>query len=91
MLLKDKVVIISGVGPGMGQSMAKIAAREGAKVGLGARNQDYLDQVSKDIAEQGGEVVAVSTDEFNEKYLLKSNLAWARDSFLEITKQKLRA
>ena len=65
MLLKDKVVIISGVGPGMGQSMAKIAAREGAKVGLGARNQEYLDQVSKDIAEQGGEVVAVSTDVTN--------------------------
>ena len=28
MLLKDKVVIISGVGPGMGQSMAKLAASE---------------------------------------------------------------
>ena len=31
MLLKDKVVIISGVGPGMGQSMAKLAAREAPK------------------------------------------------------------
>ena len=26
MLLKDKVIVISGVGPGMGQSLAKIAA-----------------------------------------------------------------
>ena len=28
MLLKDKVIIVSGVGPGMGQAMAKIAAME---------------------------------------------------------------
>ena len=62
MLLKDKVVIISGVGPGMGQSMAKLAAREGAKVGMGARNQEYLDSVAAEIKDNGGEVVAISTD-----------------------------
>ena len=62
MLLKNKVVIISGVGPGMGQSMARIAAQEGAKVGLGARNQDYLDQIAEEITNDGGDVVALSTD-----------------------------
>ncbi len=62
MLLKDKVVIISGVGPGMGQSMAKLAAREGAKVGMGARNQEYLDSVAAEIIDNGGEVLAISTD-----------------------------
>ena len=62
MLLKDKVVIISGVGPGMGQSMAKLAAREGAKVGMGARNQEFLDSVAAEIKDNGGEVVAISTD-----------------------------
>lgn len=62
MLLKDKVVIISGVGPGMGQQMAKIAAAEGAKVGLGARNQDYIDSIAKDITAAGGQAIAVSTD-----------------------------
>jgi NAD(P)-dependent dehydrogenase (short-subunit alcohol dehydrogenase family) len=46
----------------MGQAMAKIAAQEGAKVGLGARNQDYLDQIKKDIEDAGGQAVAVSTD-----------------------------
>ncbi|HEY4547582.1 MAG TPA: SDR family NAD(P)-dependent oxidoreductase, partial [Pedomonas sp.] len=46
MLLKDKVIIITGVGPGMGQAMARIAAQEGAKVVLGARNQDFLDGVA---------------------------------------------
>lgn len=62
MLLKDKVILISGVGPGMGQAMAKIAAAEGAKVGLGARNQDFLDGVVKEIKDAGGEAVALSTD-----------------------------
>ncbi|MBL6767202.1 MAG: SDR family NAD(P)-dependent oxidoreductase [Candidatus Micropelagos sp.] len=62
MLLKDKVVIINGVGPGMGQSMAKLAAREGAKVGMGARNQEFLDSVAAEIKDSGGEVVAISTD-----------------------------
>ena len=62
MLLENKVIIVSGVGPGMGQSMAKIAAREGAKVGLGARNIDYLNQIVAEIEKDGGSAVAVSTD-----------------------------
>ena len=62
MLLKDKVVIVSGVGPGMGQSLARIAAKEGAKVALGARNQAYLDEVAADIRAKGGEAIALSTD-----------------------------
>jgi len=62
MLLHGKVIIISGVGPGMGQSMAKIAALQGAKVGLGARNQDYIDSVAKEITAAGGEAIALAAD-----------------------------
>lgn len=60
--MKDKVVVINGVGPGMGQSMARLAAREGAKVGLGARSRDFLDEVAEDIRNSGGEAVACPTD-----------------------------
>lgn len=62
MLLKDKVIVVSGVGPGMGQALAKIAAAEGAKVGLGARNQAFLDSVAAEIKAAGGEAVALATD-----------------------------
>ncbi len=62
MILKDKVVVVSGVGPGMGQAMAKLAAAEGAKVGLGARNAEFLEAVAQEIKSAGGEVVALSTD-----------------------------
>ncbi|WOK37435.1 SDR family oxidoreductase [Sphingomonas sp. C3-2] len=62
MLLKDKVVVISGVGPGMGQAMARVAAAEGAKVALGARNQAFIDEVADEIRAAGGQAIAVSTD-----------------------------
>ena len=62
MLLKDKVAIVSGVGPGMGQAAAKALAREGAAVALAARSADHLDQVAKEIAEAGGTAIAVPTD-----------------------------
>jgi NAD(P)-dependent dehydrogenase (short-subunit alcohol dehydrogenase family) len=65
MLLKDKVIVISGVGPGMGQALAKIAAAEGAKVGLGARNKAFLDSVVEEIQAAGGQAIALATDVTN--------------------------
>ena len=62
MLLKDKVIIITGVGPGMGQAMAKIAAREGAKVALAARSESFIRGVASEIQASGGQVIAVPTD-----------------------------
>lgn len=62
MLLEGKVIVISGVGPGMGQSLARIAAAEGAKVGLGARNKAFLDEVVADIKAKGGQAIALATD-----------------------------
>ena len=50
MLLKDKVVIVSGIGPGLGVKLAVEAAREGARaVVAAARNSEKLDD-----AELGG-------------------------------------
>jgi NAD(P)-dependent dehydrogenase (short-subunit alcohol dehydrogenase family) len=62
MLLKDKVVIVSGVGPGMGQSLARIAAAEGAKVVLGARSKGFLEEVAADIKSKGGQAVVQPCD-----------------------------
>lgn len=62
MLLKDKVVIVSGVGPGMGQALARIAAAEGASVALAARNQAFIEQVRDDILAKGGKAIAVPCD-----------------------------
>jgi Dehydrogenases with different specificities (related to short-chain alcohol dehydrogenases) len=62
MLLKDKTVIVSGVGPGMGQALGRIAANEGARVVLAARNQSFLEEVRADIVAKGGTAIAVPCD-----------------------------
>jgi len=52
MLLKDKVVIVSGIGPGLGVKLAIEAAREGARaVAIGARTADKLDDAEKRMRE----------------------------------------
>jgi NAD(P)-dependent dehydrogenase (short-subunit alcohol dehydrogenase family) len=62
MLLDGKVVIVSGVGPGLGQANARALAREGATVVLAARNADYLAQVQGEIEAAGGKASAVPTN-----------------------------
>lgn len=62
MILKDKIVIITGAGPGMGQAMCKGAAKEGAKVVVTARSQDAIDALAADIIADGGEAIAVRCD-----------------------------
>lgn len=62
MILKDKVVIITGAGPGMGQALCRGAAAEGAKVVVTARSQDMIDRIAADIDAQGGEAIAHRCD-----------------------------
>jgi NAD(P)-dependent dehydrogenase (short-subunit alcohol dehydrogenase family) len=62
MLLADKVVVISGVGPGLGRTLALEAAAEGAKLVLGARNETFLASVVAEIEAVGGAAVARGTD-----------------------------
>ncbi|HEY7775572.1 MAG TPA: SDR family oxidoreductase [Kineobactrum sp.] len=65
MLLKDKVVIVSGIGPGLGQELSTLAAREGAfAVVLAARTAARLDTAEQDIEALGlgTRVLKVVTD-----------------------------
>ena len=62
MLLDDKVAIITGIGPGLGQELAYTFTREGAKVAICCRRQSELDRVTGEIEAKGGEVLALSTD-----------------------------
>ncbi|MBN3792367.1 SDR family oxidoreductase [Burkholderia sp. Ac-20353] len=54
MLLKDKIVVISGIGPGLGVKLAVEAAREGARgVVVAARTAAKLDDAERRIRELG--------------------------------------
>ncbi|MEM1112416.1 MAG: SDR family oxidoreductase [Pseudomonadota bacterium] len=65
MMVQDKVVIVSGIGPGLGQELSTLAAREGASaVVLAARTEAKLDVAEQEIAELGlgTQVLKVPTD-----------------------------
>lgn len=62
MLLQDKVVIISGIGPGLGRSIAIRSAEQGADVVLAARTASRLEEVAKEVTALGRRALAVPTD-----------------------------
>lgn len=64
MLLKDKVVVISGVGPGLGIHLATLAAQEGASLVLAGRTAGKLESAALAIARLGldTQVLTVSND-----------------------------
>ncbi|WP_409492525.1 SDR family oxidoreductase [Amycolatopsis sp. cmx-11-12] len=61
-LLKDKVIVVSGVGPGLGRSIAVRCAAAGADVVLAARTESRLAEVAKEVDALGRRAVTVPTD-----------------------------
>ncbi|MFG1931566.1 SDR family oxidoreductase [Mycobacterium sp. NPDC048908] len=61
-LLDSKVVVISGVGPALGTTLARRCAEEGADLVLAARTVERLEDVAKQITDLGRRSVSVGTD-----------------------------
>ncbi|QRY47786.1 SDR family oxidoreductase [Mycolicibacterium boenickei] len=61
-LLQDRVVVISGVGPGLGTTLARRCAEQGAHLVLAARSAARLDRVATTITDMGRRAVTVATD-----------------------------
>jgi glucose 1-dehydrogenase len=62
MLLKDKVIIVTGASKGLGVGIAKGCAAQGARVVLAARSVDRLEAVRDEIGGDGGTAVAMECD-----------------------------
>lgn len=62
MLLENRVVIVSGIGPGMGRDISLACARHGADIALAARSPDRLEEVAEELRALGRRAVPVPTD-----------------------------
>src|SRR5205814_1971014 len=61
-MISDKVVIITGASSGIGEATAKLLASKGAKLVLGARREDKLNQIVEEIEKDGGQAVYQKLD-----------------------------
>jgi clavulanate-9-aldehyde reducatase len=61
-MIQDKVVAITGASSGIGEATALACVKAGAKVALGARRRDRIDELAQRIRSDGGEAVAIETD-----------------------------
>src|ERR1700722_5211635 len=60
--LKGRTAIVTGIGPGVGEHVAKAYAELGANVVCAARTSEKVERVSRQIREAGGQAIAVPTD-----------------------------
>jgi NAD(P)-dependent dehydrogenase (short-subunit alcohol dehydrogenase family) len=64
-MLRGKVAIVTGAGQGVGQGIANVLAREGAKVVIADLNQDKAKAAAEFIKSKGGEAMAYAVDVLN--------------------------
>ena len=62
MLLEDRTVIVSGIGPGMGRDISLLCAEHGANVVLASRTASKLEEVAEEIRSLGRQALCVPTD-----------------------------
>lgn len=72
-----RTAVIAGVGPGLGASLARKFVAEGCRVGLFARNQDYLESLADDLGEAA---LGVKTD-ITRPEAVESGFARVREAF----------
>jgi len=67
MRLKDKVAIVTGGNSGIGEAIAQIFAREGAKVVVASLGASQKDNIAKTLKSMGAEYLMIPTDISNEE------------------------
>ncbi len=81
MRLENKVVLLSGVGPGMGRAMAGLFAQEGARVALMARKATLIEATAQEINERmRGQAIFIQADA-TDKSQVENAVAQAIKSF----------
>ena len=61
-LLQDKVIVLSGVGPGLGRALGEEAAQAGADLVLVSRTERRLEKMAEVVRSYGRRALVVPTD-----------------------------
>lgn len=64
--VKEQVIVITGASSGIGLTTARMAARQGARIVLAARNEEAMRKLEQEINASGGQAVGVVADVGNE-------------------------
>jgi NADP-dependent 3-hydroxy acid dehydrogenase YdfG len=76
----NKVVVITGASSGIGAATARLLSQNGAKVVLGARRTEKLEQIVKEIRATGGTAEFKAVDVTNREDM-KAFIHFAKDKF----------
>ncbi|MEN3276342.1 MAG: hypothetical protein V7631_2132 [Massilia sp.] len=60
--ISEQVIVITGASSGIGLTTARLAAEQGARLVLAARNGNALDQLASELRRQGAQVATVEAD-----------------------------
>ena len=60
--IENKVIVITGASSGLGEATARLLAKKGAKVALGARRTEKLEAIVHDIRAEGGQAEFIGMD-----------------------------
>jgi NADP-dependent 3-hydroxy acid dehydrogenase YdfG len=60
--IANKVIVITGASSGLGEATARLLSAQGASVVLGARRQDRIQSLARELTRGGRKTIAVTTD-----------------------------
>jgi NADP-dependent 3-hydroxy acid dehydrogenase YdfG len=60
--IEGKVVVITGASSGLGEATARTLSAQGTTVVLGARREDRIQTLARELIASGGKAIAVTTD-----------------------------
>lgn len=78
--IENKVILITGASGGIGEATARLLAKEGAQVVLGARRKEKLESIVSDIIEEGGKATFETVD-VTKKEQVNKFVQFAKEKF----------
>ena len=75
--LRRRVCVVTGAASGIGRAVAQVLAAQGARLALIDKNAAQLEAVAAELADAGGEAVAVACDTSDEQQLRPPPPRWS--------------